>query len=47
VLQSNTAAVRALNPDSINSLVQQAVARTGFEPARYSAHSLYVCVQQA
>jgi len=40
VTKSNTAAARALNAASINVLVQQAVARAGLEPARYSAHSL-------
>jgi integrase len=29
-----------LNPESINALVQQAVARAGLDPAPYSAHSL-------
>ena len=40
VAKSNTAAPRALNPDSVNTLVQQAVTRAGLDPARYSAHSL-------
>lgn len=38
--KSNTAALRALNPDSVNTLVQQAVARAGLDPTPYSAHSL-------
>lgn len=38
--KSNTAAARSLNPDSVNTLVQQAVARAGLDPAPYSAHSL-------
>jgi integrase len=29
-----------LNPESINALVQAAVARAGLDPAPYSAHSL-------
>jgi len=29
-----------LNPESINALVQQAIARAGLDPAPYSAHSL-------
>ena len=40
VAKSNTALPRAMNPDSINTLVQQAVARAGLDPAPYSAHSL-------
>lgn len=40
VAKNNRAAGRALNPESINALVQQAVARAGLAPARYSAHSL-------
>jgi len=40
VSKSNTAADRPLNPDSINTLVQRAVARAGLDPAPYSAHSL-------
>lgn len=38
--KNNTAAARALNPDSINTLVQRAVARAGLDPTPYSAHSL-------
>ena len=38
--KSNTALPRRLNPESVNTLVQQAVARAGLDPARYSAHSL-------
>ncbi|MCA0252604.1 MAG: tyrosine-type recombinase/integrase [Actinobacteria bacterium] len=40
VSKSNTALPRRLNPESINTLVQQAVSRGGLDPARYSAHSL-------
>lgn len=40
VAKSNTAVSRPLNPDSVNTLVQQAVARAGLDPAPYSAHSL-------
>lgn len=29
-----------MNPESVNTLVQQAVARAGLDPTRYSAHSL-------
>lgn len=38
--KSNTTGPRALNPESINTLVQEAVARAGIDPAWYSAHSL-------
>jgi site-specific recombinase XerD len=38
--KSNTALPRPLHPESINTLVQQAVARAGHDPAHYSAHSL-------
>jgi len=38
--KSNCAGIRPLNPDSINALVQQAIARAGLDPAPYSAHSL-------
>jgi len=40
VLKSNTAAARALNPDSVNTLVRRAAVRAGLDPVRYSAHSL-------
>lgn len=38
--KSNTALPRPLNPESVNTLVRNAVARAGYDPARYSAHSL-------
>lgn len=38
--KNNQAAPRPLNPESVNTLVQQAVARAGLDPTRYSAHSL-------
>jgi len=38
--KSNTAGPGRLHPESVNVLVQQAVARAGIDPARYSAHSL-------
>jgi len=38
--KSNTAGPGRLHPESVNVLVQQAVARTGINPAGYSAHSL-------
>ncbi len=38
--KNNQASTRPLHPESINGLVQQAVARTGLDPAPYSAHSL-------
>lgn len=40
VSKSNTALLRPLNPESINTLVRQAVTRAGMDSARYSAHSL-------
>lgn len=40
VTKSNRAGTGALNPGSINQLVQQAVARAGIDPLPYSAHSL-------
>ncbi len=40
VTKSNTAAARPLHPGSINLLVQKAVARAGYDPTPYSAHSL-------
>lgn len=38
--KSNKAGARALHAESVNNLVQQAVARAGIDPAPYSAHSL-------
>jgi site-specific recombinase XerD len=38
--KSNRALTRSLHPESINTLIQQAIARAGLDPARYSAHSL-------
>ena len=38
--KSNRPLPRRLNPDSINTLVQNAVARAGIDPTPYSAHSL-------
>lgn len=38
--KSNQPAVRALHPESVNTLVQKAVARAGMDPGPYSAHSL-------
>jgi len=38
--KSNKASPRPLHPESINTLVQNAVARAGIDPAPYSAHSL-------
>ncbi len=38
--KSNRAAIRPLHPESINTLVQKAVARAGLDPSPYSAHSL-------
>ncbi len=40
VTKANRASARALHPESINQVVQAAVARAGLDPARYSAHSL-------
>lgn len=40
VSKGNRPLPRALNPESINTLVQAAVARAGLDPAPYSAHSL-------
>jgi integrase len=40
VTKANRASVRALHPESINQVVQAAVARADLDPARYSAHSL-------
>lgn len=38
--KSNTAGPGRLHPESVNVLVQRAVARAGIDPTRYSAHSL-------
>jgi len=38
--KSNQPAARALHPESINTLIQKAVARAGMDPGPYSAHSL-------
>ena len=38
--KNNRPLPRRLNPDSINTLVQNAVARAGIDPIPYSAHSL-------
>jgi len=38
--KSNQPADRPLHPESINTLVQKAVARAGIDPGPYSAHSL-------
>jgi integrase len=38
--KNNRASTRPLHPESINSLVQKAVARAGLDPRPYSAHSL-------
>ena len=40
VAKSNKALPRGLHPESINTLVQQAIARAGLDPSPYSAHSL-------
>ena len=40
VSTGNRAIPRPLHPESINALVQAAVARAGLDPAPYSAHSL-------
>ncbi len=40
VTKGNRPTARALHPESINQLVQAAVARADLDPARYSAHSL-------
>jgi site-specific recombinase XerD len=40
VTKSNLPGPGGLNPESINQLIQQAVARAGINPAGYSAHSL-------
>ena len=38
--KSNRPTGRPLHPDSINTLIQHAIARAGIDPAPYSAHSL-------
>ncbi|MCL3863039.1 site-specific integrase [Actinotalea sp. K2] len=38
--KNNQPATRALHPESVNTLVQKAVARAGIDPGPYSAHSL-------
>jgi integrase len=40
VTKGNRSSTRPLHPESVNQLVQEAVARAGFDPAPYSAHSL-------
>lgn len=40
VSKGNRALSRPLHPESVNTLIQAAVARAGLDPARYSAHSL-------
>lgn len=40
VTKANRAAARPLHPESVNSLVQQAVERAGIPPEGYTAHSL-------
>ena len=40
VTKANSPGATALNPGSINQLVQRAIARAGIDPAPYSAHSL-------
>jgi site-specific recombinase XerD len=40
VSTGNRALARRLNPESLNTLVQAAVARAGIDPTPYSAHSL-------
>lgn len=40
VSKGNRALDRALNPESVNVLVQSALVRAGIDPAGYSAHSL-------
>lgn len=40
VTKGNTPAHRPLHPESVNSLVQQAVERAGIAPDHYTAHSL-------
>ena len=38
--KDNTATARPLHPESINTLIQNALTRAGIDPAPYSAHSL-------
>lgn len=38
--KGNRVTARGLHPESVNNVVQQAVARAGIDPTRYSAHSL-------
>ncbi len=38
--KNNKASARPLHPESINTLIQNAVTRAGIDPAPYSAHSL-------
>jgi site-specific recombinase XerD len=40
VSKGNVAGAAALNPGSVNQLVQRAIARAGIDPTPYSAHSL-------
>jgi len=40
ISKGNRPLLRPLHPESVNQLVQNAVARAGIDPARYSAHSL-------
>jgi site-specific recombinase XerD len=40
VSKGNRALARPLHPESINTLVKQAIARAGIDPTNYSAHSL-------
>ena len=40
VTKGNKSTGRALHPESVNSLVQQAISRAGIDPLPYSAHSL-------
>ncbi|MBD2760940.1 site-specific integrase [Yimella sp. cx-573] len=40
VTKANKASGRALHPESINTLVQQAITRAGLDATTYSAHSL-------
>jgi site-specific recombinase XerD len=40
VSKGNRPLPRGLHPESVNDLVQTAIARAGLDPARYSAHSL-------
>ncbi|MCA0143961.1 site-specific integrase [Blastococcus sp. LR1] len=40
VSKGNTVLHRGLHPETVNNLVQQAIARGGTDPTRFSAHSL-------